>query len=262
MDEQFDVNIDLLIFAAASSDLIEPATANIVQYKLGLTCPVMDIKNACNSFVSAMQVASSFIESNYYKNILIVNGEKLSEVINFNPHNDNHLMRCMAGYALGDAGAAMLMGSEEGSKIIYQKCCTWGEYWNLCTVEGGGSLAYRNSEKYYFESNSQVLREIFIRKIPDFVSTCFQESGWILDDIDCLITHQISASTITQIADGLGIPRTKCINTFNLFGNTAAATIPIALKHAEDEGRLKKGDKLFVLGLAAGISLSVQLIEW
>lgn len=257
-----NTQIDLLIFAAASSDLIEPATANIVQTKLGLECPVMDVKNACSSFVSAMQVASAFIDAGVYRNVLIANGEKLSEVINFTPRNDDHLTRCLAGYGLGDAGAAVLMTYGTGSKLVYQKFWSWGEYWNLCTVEGGGSMAFRDADKYYFESNSRMLRDVFISKIPDFVSQCFQEAGWTLDDIDCLITHQVSSSTITQIADGLGIPLEKSINTFGLYGNTAAATIPIAMHEAIATGRLKKGDKLFVLGLAAGISLSVQLFEW
>lgn len=256
------IRIDLLIFAAASSDLIEPATANIVQNKLGLVCPVMDIKNACNSFVSAMQVASAFITSETYENVLIVNGEKLSEVINFAPRNNDHLSRCLAAYGLGDAGAAMLLGTGDTARIVYQKFCSWGEYWNLCTVEGGGSMAFRNADKYYFESDSRQLRNAFINKIPDFVKACFDESAWTLDDIDCLITHQVSNSTVSEIANALGVPLTKCVHTFPQFGNTAAATIPIALNDALTMGRIKKGDRVCIMGLAAGISLSVQLIEW
>jgi acyl-CoA:acyl-CoA alkyltransferase len=256
------LKVDLLIFAAASSDLIEPATANIVQTKLGLTCPVLDIKNACSSFVSAMHVASAFIDSGVYENVLIVNGEKLSEVINFNPRNDDHLLRCLAGYGLGDAGAAMLLGRHGSARIVYQKFNTWGEHWNLCTVEGGGSMAFRDPEKYFFESDSRELRNVFISKIPDFVTECFNEAGWKLEEIDCLITHQVSSSTITEIATGLGIPLEKCINTFNRYGNTAAATIPIALHEAVTDSRIKTGHKVCILGLAAGVSLSVQLIEW
>lgn len=123
-------------------------------------------------------------------------------------------------------------------------------------------MAFRDADKYYFESDSRELRNIFISKIPAFVTECFDEAGWTLDDIDCLITHQVSSSTITEIAVGLGIPLSKCVNTFDRYGNTAAATIPIALYDSMAEGRLKKGDKLCILGLAAGISLSVQLVEW
>lgn len=261
--EQYpNTTIDLLIFAAASSDLIEPATANIIQAKLGLGCPVMDIKNACNSFVSAMHTASAFVEAGYYKNVLIVNGEKLSEVINYNPRDDEHFALCLASYSLGDAGAAILIGQGEGSKIVYQKFSSLGIYWNLCTVEGGGSMAFRDADKYYFESDSRTLKEVFIYEIPEFVLQSFQEANWKLEDIDCVISHQVSSITITHIADLLGFPLEKCVNTFFLYGNTAAATIPLAIEYALKEDKLKKGDKLFILGMAAGISLSVQLIEW
>lgn len=261
--EQFpNTAIDFLIFAAASSDLIEPATANIIQLKLGLQCPVMDVKNACNSLVSAMQTASAFVEAGYYKNVLIVNGEKLSEVINYNPRDHEHLTRCLASYSLGDAGAAVLIGLGEGSRIIYQKFTSMGTYWNLSTVAGGGSMAYRDLDKYYFESDSRTLNDVFNKQMPEFVLQSFQEANWKLEDIDCVIAHQVSNSTIPQVAEIFNLPLEKCVNTFGLYGNTAAATIPLAIDYALNEGRLKKGDKLLVLGMAAGISLSVQLIEW
>jgi acyl-CoA:acyl-CoA alkyltransferase len=255
-------NIDLLIFAAASSDLIEPATANIVQTKLGLHCPAMDLKNACNSFVSAIQTASAFVEAGYYKNVLIVNGEKLSEVINYHPRDEDHLARCIASYSLGDAGAAMLIGAGEGSRIMYHNFTSLGEYWNLCTVAGGGSLAFRDQEKYYFESDSQTLKEVFKMKVPEFLRQSLKEANWKMEDIDCLISHQVSGSTMTQLANLLNIPLEKCISTFGFYGNTAAATIPLAIDYALKENKLNKGDKVCLLGMAAGISLSVQLIEW
>jgi 3-oxoacyl-[acyl-carrier-protein] synthase-3 len=262
LEKYSKTTIDLLIFAAASSDLIEPATANIIQAKLDLSCPVMDIKNACNSFVSAIQTASAFVEAGYYKNVLIVNGEKLSEVINYNPRDEVHFARCLASYGLGDAGAAVLIGQGEGSKIIYQNFTSRGKYWNLCTVEGGGSLAFREADKYYFESESGAMKEVFNKMIPEFVLQSFQEANWKLEDIDCVISHQVSNTTINQIADKLNIPLEKCVNTYGIYGNTGAATIPLAVDYALKESKLKKGDKLFILGMAAGISLSVQLIEW
>lgn len=255
-------SIDLLIFAAASSDLIEPATANIIQKKLGLSCPVMDVKNACNSFVSAIQVASAFIESGIYNTVLIVCGEKLSEVINYHPKSNEHLKRCLSGYTLGDGGAAMIIGSGEGSKIIYQKFSSFGEHWNLCMVEGGGSMALRDFDKYYFDANSSELSKVVRSKIAAFVPQCLMEAGWNSNEIDCVVTHQVSATTVNQIALFFTIPENKFINTFSRYGNIAAATIPIALHEAIQEGKLKKGDKLMIVGLAAGISLSVQLIEW
>ena len=257
-----DVKVDLLIFAAASSDLIEPATANIVQIKLGLKCPVMDIKNACNSFVSAIHTASAFVESGIFKNVLIVCGEKLSEVINYTPRDYEHLMKCLAGYSLGDAGAAMLIGADDGSKIVYQNFSSWGQYWNLSTVKGGGSLAYRDLDKYYFECDSKEMRTAFLCLGAGFFSTCMTESGWKREDISCVVSHQISGNTTSLVSECIGVPESKFVNTFAEFGNNAAATIPLALNHAINGRQVEKGDRLLLLGLAAGISISVQLIEW
>lgn len=257
-----DTEIDLLIFAAASSDLIEPATANIIQSKLGLNCPVMDIKNACNSFVSGIQVASAFIESGVYSNVLITCGEKLGEVINYAPKNQEDFKRYISGYTLGDAGAAMLIGKTAGSEIVYQKFRSWGEHWQLCTVQGGGSMAYREYDKYYFESDSRALQQVFGHKGPKFVEECLKEADWKREEVDCVVCHQISSTTTSQIAENIGIDETRFVNTFASYGNTAAATIPLALNEAITQGKLKQGDKLMLLGLAAGVSLSVQLVEW
>jgi 3-oxoacyl-[acyl-carrier-protein] synthase-3 len=256
------VNIDLLIFAAASSDLIEPATANIVQEKLGLRCPVLDIKNACNSFVSSVHVATAFIEAGTYQNILIVCGEKLSEVINYTPNDRQHFRRSLSGYSLGDAGAAMLISNKDGSRIAFQKFMSWGEHWRICTVEGGGSLAYWNADKYFFQCESAQLQQVFLSNGVAFIEQCLQEAGWSKDELDLVVSHQVAASTANLIAESLGIPPSKFIRTFSKYGNTAAATIPIALHEALESNQLVKGDKVMLLGLAAGVSLSVQLVIW
>lgn len=253
---------DLLIFAAASSDLTEPATANVIQAKLRLDCPVMDVKNACNSFVTAMQVASSFIETGVYRQVLIVNGEKLSEVINYNPTDDEHLLRCISSFSLGDAGAAVLMSVGKRAQFIYQKFCSWGDHWKLSTVKGGGSLAYRDLSQYYFESDSAELNRVIIEKFPDVVSTAFREAGFRFNEVDHLLTHQTSNTTISKIGKYMGIPSQKWVRTFGQYGNIGAATIPVSLHQIMSARKLQEGDLICVIGLAAGISIAVQLIRW
>lgn len=255
-------SIDLLIFAAASSDLIEPATANIIQSKLGLSCPGMDIKNACNSFVNAIQVSAAFIETGTYKRILIVSGEKLSEVVNFQPNSHEQYIRSLAGYTLGDAGAAMLVGKGDNRRIIYQNFRSIGTHWNLCTVKGGGSLAYRDYDQYFFETDSKELQEVFNEITLDFIHESLAAANWAIQDIDFVVSHQISSSTIQKLSAHLHLPPDKFSNIFSKYGNIAAATIPLALSEVVNEGRIRTGDKLMLLGFAAGVSLSVQLIEW
>ncbi len=255
-------SIDLLIFAAASSDLIEPATANIIQSKLGLSCPVMDIKNACNSFVNAIQVSAAFIETGTYKRVLVVCGEKLSEVINFQPKNYEQYVHSLAGYTLGDAGAAMLIGKGEYGKIVYQNFRSIGTHWSLCTVRGGGSIAYRDYDQYFFETDSKELQDVFNEITLGFIIDSLAEANWTINEIDFVVSHQISSTTIQKLSTHLGLPLHKFSNVFGKYGNIAAATIPLSLSEIVEEGKIKSGDKLMLLGFAAGVSLSVQLIEW
>lgn len=255
--------IDLLLFAAACSDLIEPATSNIVQYKLGLTCPVMDIKNACNSFVSAIQTATAFIQAGMYQKVLIVNGEKLSDAINLEIRDAEHLKRSLAAFSLGDAGSAALISPAEGEEgIHFQQFMTSGQHWELCTIRGGGSMHPHDVSHNYFEGKTVDLKDAILSESAEFLQGCFAASGWALDDIDHLITHQVSSHTFRIISEALHIPLEKCISTFSHCGNTAAASIPLAIHFAEKKQLLKRGDKLAVIGLAAGISASVQLVSW
>lgn len=256
-------NIDLLIFAAACSDLIEPATCNIVQNKLGLVCPAMDIKNACNSVVTAIHTATAFIESNIYENILIVSGEKLSNAINYNIRSQEELKTAISAFTLGDAGAALLLTkSDDMSGFYHQKFMTVGKYWEISTIKGGGSMFPHDSTKNYFVSDSGILRKALIDEGRDFIIETILDAEWKLEDIDHLVTHQVSQPTFEIICREIGIDQKKCINVFTNHGNMASVSIPFTLNHGVVSKRIQKGDKVLILGLAAGISASVQLMIW
>lgn len=255
--------IDLLIFAAACSDLIEPATSNIVQSKLGLRCPCMDLKNACNSMVTAMHTADAFIKAGIYKNILIVNGEKLSDAINYAIKDMDHLKRAMASFTLGDAGAAIIMSaSDDESGLYHQEFMTEGNHWELCTIQGGGSMFPHDKSKLYFEGKTTELKEAMIVHSKDFVLKAFERSDWAIDSINHIFTHQVSNQTFKVIAENTGLDKEKFVNTFEKYGNTAAASIPLSIVYARDNNILQKGDKIALVGLAAGLSVSVQMLIW
>jgi len=256
-------NIDFLIFAAACSDLIEPATSNIIQNKLGLTCPCMDIKNACNSMVSAIHTADAFIKAGAYKNILIVNGEKLSDAINFDVQNHEHLLKSLPAYTLGDAGSAVLIqeaGEDEG--IFHQEFLTVGKHWDLCTIQGGGSMYPRDVSKLYFEGKTAELKDAIVTNSRSFINSTLDKFGWERESIDHVFTHQVSKNTFKVVAEKTNLNLAKFVSTFENFGNTAAASIPLAIRCAQERNELKKGNKILVLGLAAGLSVSVQLMIW
>jgi 3-oxoacyl-[acyl-carrier-protein] synthase-3 len=256
-------SIDCLIFAAASGDLIEPATANIVQQKLGLRCPVLDVKNACNSFVNGIQVASSFVTANVYRNVLVVNGEILHNAIRFELEPDEDISRRLASYTFGDAGAAVLVGeSDDESGLYYQQFKSNGEHWKLCTILGGGSLYPRDPEKYYFEGFTSELKTQLIEESKGMVADALRATGWSAKDIAHVFTHQVSMNTFDVVANQAGMCKSKFRSTFREAGNTAAASIPLAMHRTLQEGKLLKGDKMLIIGLAAGVSISIQLMIW
>ena len=256
-------NIDCMIFASACSDLIEPATANIVHCKLGLECPAFDVKNACNSFVNALQVASSFIASGAYKKILIVSGEKLSNTIRFEPANARELRTGLASLSFGDAGSAVMVEpSKNGSGLYFQKFKTVGKHWSLCTIKGGGSMFPFDAAKNYFEGRTSELAHVFMNEGTTFVHDCIREAGWSLPEIDFVFTHQVSSRSIELLAIVLGIPTERIIQIGDRIGNVAAVSIPLSLYMARQEGLLRHGSKVAIIGMAAGISISVQLMIW
>jgi acyl-CoA:acyl-CoA alkyltransferase len=255
--------VDCLIFAAASSDLIEPATANIIQSKLGLTCAAFDIKNACNSFVTALHVANAFIVSGNYKKILLVNGEILSHAIKFNLDGKEELATRLAALSLGDAGAAALIESPVDESGIYaQKMISYGQYWNLCVILGGGSMHPHDESKTYFEGKTSEMLHVFIENKGRIAEKCLEETGWKLEDIDHFFMHHVSRKTFEIVAGGLGISPDKFYNVIQDHGNIAAASIPYAMSDASKNKVLKKGDKIMLIGLASGISISIHLIIW
>jgi 3-oxoacyl-[acyl-carrier-protein] synthase-3 len=254
--------IDLLLFASACSDLIEPATANVVQHKLGLRCPAIDVKNACNSFTSAIQVASAFIENGTYRRVLIVNGEKLSDSLR--RHYDSHeqLMKGLASFTFGDAGAAMLLEvTEELDRgIVFQRFMTRGQHWRLCTIPGGGSMFPHDMDAYYFSGETAALRDVIHGEGTALWNECRREIGWEPREITWMFTHQVSESTFRSVAAVTGVPPERSVNLFSTHGNMAAASIPVCMAAVKD--RFRRGDKILLVGLAAGISLSFQALIW
>lgn len=261
--ERYGANeIDCLIFASACSDLIEPATANIVHAKLGLQCPAFDIKNACNSFVTALQVACSFIDSGTYKKILITSGEKLSNSIRFQP-TEVELKKGLASLSFGDAGSAVLVqASPNGCGMYFQKFRTVGKHWSLCTILGGGSMFPFDIDKNYFEGKTSELAYVFASEGCEFIQACLSEVDWTFEEIDYIFTHQVSSRSFEILATALGVSVDKIIQINENFGNTASVSIPLSLHLADQAGKLKHGNKIAIIGLAAGISISIQLMVW
>jgi acyl-CoA:acyl-CoA alkyltransferase len=203
------------------------------------------------------------IQSGQYQNVLIVNGEKLQDAIKFEIANPDDLRKHLAAYTLGDAGAAVLLKpSPDESGIVYQKFKTSGQFWDLCTVPGGGSMHPHTHDFNYFEGKTGEMQSIFLSEFGDLFTDCFRDTGWHVSDIKHFFMHQVSLDTFDAVAKHCQLPRERFIHSFTKYGNIAAATIPVNLHEAVEAGHVQKGDKLMFIGLGAGISIGLQLVIW
>lgn len=255
--------IDLLIFASAGQDLIEPATAHITQSKLGTTATVLDVKNACNSFLNGMQVAEALILTGQYRRVLVVTGEVLSIGIKWSVADKADLRLSFPGYTLGDAGAAALIEpSTDRSGIFYRKFISASDHWAAGTFPGGGTMHPRGDEHTYFQGDGAALKEAFLSVGPQFLAQALCETGLCFDDFARIFIHQVSMPFLEILFRVTGIPREKVEITLPEYGNMASASLPVAFDLCERRGAVRRGDRVLFIGLAGGISLGIMMFQY
>lgn len=259
-------DIDLLIFAACTHDIIEPATANIIQDKLECrNAQALDVKNACNSFLNGLDVADSHIRAGKSRCALVTVGETLSLSIDWKIRSAEDLKSRLASLTLGDAGAAAILTSipaDEDRGIKATGFRSYGEKWKLATVLGGGSMYRFDEEHSYFRSESRALRDAAFDLIPDVVAEVLKSIGWKSTDIDVGCGHQVTEEIVYGVRDRCGLLPGREIVTVTDCGNTAAASIPLCLGRAYDDGKLTPGAKILLIGGAAGFSVGVVSLVW
>jgi 3-oxoacyl-[acyl-carrier-protein] synthase-3 len=258
-------DIDLLIFSSASQDLIEPATSHIVSSIMGADgVPVMDIKNACNSFLNALQVSNSFIKSGQYKNILIVSGETPSMAIRWNNTSKMQFLRSFAGFTMSDAGAAAVLtatDNEEGASILGIEFRSDSTKWDVGTLPTGGSRRPRDLDATYFDMDGRKLAQAFMSLGPEILNETLEKHNLTWDDFALIGMHQIADPYIDDICKILEVPADQIIRTVADYGNMTSATMALQLELALEQGRLKTGDLFAYVGLAGGISTGLGIFR-
>jgi len=259
-------DVDLLIFASCTQDVAEPATANILQEKLGLTnAQVFDAKNACNSFLTAVDIVDSHTRAGKSKCAVVAVGETLSLTINWGIHSVDDLRSRISSLTLGDAGGAVVLrasSNSNGQGIIASGFRSYGEKWRLATVLGGGSMHRFKEEYSYFTSSSHALLNAAYEHIPSLVADVLERVGWTPQDVEVVCAHQVSEDMVYKLADRCGISTEGTILSVTDCGNTAAASIPIGMGRAYEQGMLKPGTKMLLVGGAAGFSVGVVPMVW
>lgn len=260
--------IDLVLFGACCQDITEPATANIVQEKLGIqNAQVFDVKNACNSFVNGIDIADSMIATGKVKTALVTTGEVLSKYTDLNITRRKDLEFGTAALTLGDGGGAAIMTKSKPGEggLVTSTFISYGTEWRLGVVMAGGTMYPRepvDPRLTYFKSNSEKILNLALEKIPPVILKVIEDAGWRREDVDLVLGHQVTIKIIKDIFKKAGFPFEKTVISVDRFGNTAAASIPITVGIALETGRLKRGMKIILVGGAAGFSVGVLAFVW
>jgi 3-oxoacyl-[acyl-carrier-protein] synthase-3 len=250
-------DLDLVLFASASQDMAEPATAHIVCAKLGARCPAFDVKNACNSVLNGIQVAEAMITSGRCERVLVTTGETPSRAVRWQVRDFAQFAESFPGYTLSDAGAAVLLERAEDGGILHRSFAADSTHWNVGTLPGGGSAHPRDPEYTYFRMDGAGLRRAFdaIGRAP--LDAALAEAGLGWHDFAVICVHQVTTPYLAALVEHSGIPADRLVITLPEHGNMASASLPFQLSVARQRGRAEPGDLVALIGLAGGVSLGV-----
>lgn len=235
-------DVDLVIFAACSQDMLEPATANIVQEKIGTHCPVFDIKNACNSFMNGIEVADALIRTGTYRTVLVTAGETPSRAIRFAVRNRKEFRDSFPGYTLGDAGSAVILQADDsGAGFFYSAFQTESQFWHIATLPGGGSIHPRGDEWTYIAGNGTELCAAFRDIGEGLLTKALAETSTRLSHFSRILCHQVTMPFLHSFLDRTGICEKQLVMTVPELGNIAAASVGVQMSLALQRGDIRTG---------------------
>jgi 3-oxoacyl-[acyl-carrier-protein] synthase-3 len=255
-------DIDLIIVATATPDQIVPSTAAFVADGLGLTCGSFDLGAACAGFAYSVVVGSSMISTGGVRNVLVIGAEAISRFVN--PADRS------TAVIFGDgAGAAVLSAcaDDAGPGLLSWDLGCDGSAATLIEVKAGGSRMPTTHETLAAGDNflSMQGNEVFrkaVRAVVDSATATLEKAGLTAADVDVFVPHQANVRIIEAVNQRLGIPMDKTIVNIAKYGNTSAASIPLALVEAAQDGRLRDGDVVLLSGFGAGMTWASVLLRW
>jgi 3-oxoacyl-[acyl-carrier-protein] synthase III len=253
-------DIDLIIECTVTPDMMYPATAAILQDKLDAkNAAAFDLSSGCTGFIYGLTVATQFIKSGFYKNVLVVGCDVLSKVTDFTDRNTCVLF--------GDGAGAAIVSRTEKNGIIDSFIGADGSGGRFLTLPAGNSrmpASYKTiDEKLHFtQMDGKEVFKFAVTAMPNAVKEVLKKTGYAIEDIDCLIPHQANIRIIDSAVKKLGISTEKVATTIEKYGNMSSASIPVTLDHIYREGKLKKGDKILLVGFGAGLTYGATLLEW
>jgi len=253
-------DLDLILVATCTGDTLLPSTACLIQHRLGaVRAAACDISAACCGFVYALSVADAYIRTGC-RAVLVVGSEVMSAVTDWTDRNT-----CVL-FADG-AGAVVLKPTDAERGILSSHLHSDGTFWDLICIPGGGSRM-PPSEKMLSERQQFVKMrgnetfKVAVRTLEETAREALSANHLSVDDVDLYVPHQANVRIIKAVAARLGLPLDRVVMNMDRYGNTSAASIPLALDEAARTGRLKEGDLVMLGAFGSGLTWASALIRW
>ena len=256
-------DIDLLILATLTPDLLLPAAACQVQHKLGIPthAACFDLNAACSGFIYALDTASAMIQSGRYKHALVIGAEKLSSIVDWKDRTTCVLF--------GDGAGAVVLGrsAKAGVGVIGAKLGAYGDSTDLLYIPKGGSrhpatAASIAAGDHFMKMKGKEVFKLAVRAMDEAARDILEQHHLRADQINLVIPHQANLRIIEAVSQYLEIPMDRFYVNLDRFGNTSSASVPIALDEARKAGRIKHGDITLLVAFGAGLTYGSALIRW
>ena len=253
--------VDLIVVATITPDQLTPSTACLVQNRLGCTCPAMDVNAACAGFMYAMVTAAQFVKCGTARNALVIGAEVMSRTVN--PAD-------IKTYPLfGDGAGAILIQPSEDQEQGFASYTLGAEGVGataLC-IPGGGSreplsAAGLDAGRQFLTMDGRTVFKWAVRVVEDSTIDVLGHCGWKPSDLSCVILHQANLRIIDSAVEDFEFQRDRLLINLDRYGNTSAASIPLALDEAVKAGRIERGNKLLLCGFGSGLAWGTAAVKW
>ncbi|ADO45200.1 3-oxoacyl-(acyl-carrier-protein) synthase III [Hydrogenobacter thermophilus TK-6] len=237
-------DIDLIILATLTPELKFPSTACLLQAKLGAKrAYAFDISAACSGFIYGLELADAYIKSGKAKKILLVGVEKLSEIVNWQDRSTCVLF--------GDGAGAVIISEGDG-EVLSSKMLSDGELWEILYAPKCGYINMKGKELF----------KLAVRSMEEVCRYVLESAGISIEDVSIMIPHQANIRIMEALAEKLGMPKEKVYSNIHKYGNTSAASIPIAMYEAYKEGKLRRGDIVMLTAMGGGLTWGAMLLRF